>query len=247
MVDNTQQIYEEERSPNVFVTIFRALVIALFFPVRLLIRFFKLLNELRAVILGFITFLFILLIALIVILIFKPPFFWDPIKVYLNADLNNLVTQDVKESDIYNKINLSTDNNGYVELTEDEIVYLFRMFGVLNEKSTIGLKQDKLIMYINTENSDKPLWLFVESTVDERGNLNVSKSGFGRFMLPDFISSSVSKGFGGVLDFLGRQSKNSGMVILFNQVLDQKRVFQDLTLSNVILKDGKAVLLFVIL
>ena len=243
MKDQKQDGEEEDRS-NPMMNIIKAALsfiwTVLTFPFKLIWRFFKMLNEIRVVVLGFLTLIFIIIISIVLIFVFKPAFAWEPLKGFLNNNIQTSNYQDVNEADIYWKINSGGMNN--IVINESEVTYLFRKAGLINENSVVGLTDNSMTVYFNTDTKESPLWVFIKADQDSTGNVKISGTGFGRFSMPDFVSNWIATGFNTVLDLLGRQNRSSTMVIVMNQILDSKQVEPIKSLSVAEIRQGEIIL-----
>jgi len=241
--ENNSQSYQEGSGFSIF-NLIKGLIAILLFPFKLIISLLKIINEIRSIALGCITLIILTIIGVILLFIFKPAPIWNPVKDFLNAGLQIDQITSTNNGNIYNRINQSTDNNFIVTLSEDDITTLFRQAGIINSNSIVELRQNQIIIYIDTENNDKPLWVFVSASIDGGNNLVADRSGFGRFDLPGFVSNMVTSGVNTITDFLARQNKSSKAIVVFNQLLDQNQIAKNLTLKSVVVADRQAILTF---
>ena len=236
--------YTEEDTSNPFMNFLRAvwhliwtIVTA---PFKLIWHFLKMMNEVRSVVLGLLTFVFLFILAIVLIFVFKPAFAWEPMKGFLNNDIQTPVYQIVSEDNIYWKINGGGMNE--IVLTESEVTYLFRKTGMINENSTVGLTDNTITIYFNADTKESPLWVFIKAEIDNTGNLAIKSTGFGRFTMPDFVSNWIASGFNSMIDLLGRQNKNSSLVLVMNQILDSNLVAKTKELASAEIRHQQIIL-----
>lgn len=229
---DTERVYKtdidnyDEDTSNPFVnmvkTVLRFLWTAITFPFKFVWNFLKMMNNVRIFVLGLITLIFVTILVIILIFIFKPSFAWEPLKGFLNNDIKTPTYQDVSEAKIYQRIN--SGGLGEIIITESEATYLFRKAGLINENSLIGFTDNSMTVYLNGDSKESPLWIYIKTKTDHDKNLTVESSGFGRFNMPDFVSNWMASGFNSVVDLLGRQNRSSSLIIVMNQVLDSKQI-----------------------
>ena len=246
MNDSKYEPEEEEDKSNPFVNIIKAILLFIWriitLPFKLIWYLLKMLNEVRVVALGCLTLIVISIIAIILIFVFKPAFLWEPLKTFLNNDIQTPAIQDVNEQNIYQKINSSGLNE--VELSESEVTYLFRKANLINENSVVGLTDNNMVVYFNVDTPESPLWVFIKTKQDITGNLKIDSTGFGRLSMPDFISNWLANGFNSVTDLLGKQNRNSSLVIVMNQILDSKQISSVIRLNSAEIRQEKIILKF---
>ena len=235
---------EENDKSNPFVNIIKAIFSFIWTVITLPFKFIwyllKLLNDVRMAVLGLLTLIFIIILSLVLIFIFKPAFIWEPLKGFLNSDIQTPIYQNLTEQNIYQKINSGGMNE--IMIGESEVTYLFRKANLINENSLIGLTDNTITVYFDADTKESPLWVFIKSRADETGNLKIDSTGFGRFSMPNFVSNWLASGFNAMMDLLGKQNRNSSLVIVMNQILDSKQVAPVIRLKSAEIRQGEIVL-----
>jgi hypothetical protein len=206
---------------------FKWVLMLLKLPFKLLMNLVHLINEVRMLAMSILTLLILAVVLLMITIIFKPSWAWDPLKAFLNNDLKVEIVKEVNANDIYNKIDgvgLYTDNIEFqVKLSEAEVTQLFRRSGLVNPDTDVVLEKDVLKAYMNVDVADKPLWVIVEMKKATDGNIKIENIGFNRFNFPGFMSGMVNSGFSGVTDILAKQNGKDNAVVLFNQIMDKSK------------------------
>jgi hypothetical protein len=196
-------------------------------PFQLLMNLAHIINEVRMLTTSILTLLILAVVLLMITIIFKPSFAWEPLKNFLNNDLKVEVMKEVNPDEIYKKISLTaigTDNVEFqVKLNETEVTQLFRRSGLVNSDTNVVLEKDILKAYMNVDMADKPLWVIVEMKKADDGNIKIDNIGFNRFSFPSFMSGMVNSGFSGVTDILAKQNGKDNAVVLFNQIMDKTK------------------------
>ena len=258
--DSKRNYRDEDRGENPFVNMLWGLWAAIKVPFVLLVSFAKMLNEIRVLILSIITIVVFSVIALLLIIIFKPPFAWEPLKDFLNAELRIESGQAANEEDIYKKINElisvtaqnarqnvgQTSLQSEIKLSSADITLLFQKAGIIQSDSIVSVEKDIMRIYMNIDSKEKPLWLLVNLRKNADGNVKVDDVAFKRFGLPGFVAGAMNSSFGGLADILAKQNSKTSSVILLNQVLDNKKINTALSLEQVDFADGFAVLAYTI-
>lgn len=176
------------------------------------------------------------IIALVVIIIFRPPIVWDPIKGFINSDLEPTAASEQSADQIIKKVE-SDAANGKVTISESELAVLVKDKVGFDSEVRANIDTGGLDIYINNEKEGNPLWVVVSMKQTE-DKIEVDKIGFERISAPQSITSRISSGITEVLDFL----KRDDMVSLVSEVLKTSEVSSNIT--DVKLMDGEIVITF---
>jgi hypothetical protein len=245
---------DEERGENPFVNMLRGIWVVIKVPFRLLVSFARMLNEIRVFILSVVTIVIFGFIALLLIVIFKPPFAWEPLKDFLNAELRIESGQAASEDDLYKRINKlvvdtaqNTDQASIqkeIKLSSADMTLLFQKAGIIKDDSVVSIEKDLMRIYMNIDSKEKPLWLLINLCKNSDGNVKVDEVAFKRFSLPGFVAGAMNSSFSSLTDVLAKQNSKTSSVILLNQVLDNKKISTALSLERVDFIDGYVVLAY---
>jgi len=225
--DDEEDDYDDkyDRSPNVIVSAFR-FIKHIFSSVKNFVTFVIVLVQ-------------ILIVGAILTLIFKPPRLWNPIKSYLNDDVQAQQT-DVNLEDIYTKIN-DSQNIEIISLDSDEVSLLLEKSYSQFDTIKVILEQDSLQLFFNIDKSQEyPLWIKTEIAEMDNHGLRLQSIGFVKYNIPEsFVSKITSNEYMiGILDILNKESVED----MVEQVIDDELLSEDITITSATISQGKLIL-----
>ena len=153
-----------------------------------------------------ISMILLLIAAAVAIVIFKPAFITEPLKVFLNADYKPAdVSEGTSSESVKNyidEVTNATDGEVTFQITEDQLTTLVREKFDENVDVRTGMEENKLQLFIDIAQQGEPLWLIIELS-DNGDNLTFSRIGFGRINTPpalrDFVKEQAFGLVGNVL------------------------------------------------
>lgn len=237
----------KEEGPAWYTRIPQIVGAAILFPFKMLYKLLeiilKTLNLLQTTCLT-ITFIVVLvLLGLIITILYKPAFVWNPLKTYLNSDMYvNDITQ-VDMNGLYERISMEGISEGRAALSDSELTYLIRDFTLLDERLRTHSTANGMVMFMNIDTNERPLWFRVE-TLKENNRLVVSRVGFGRFDTPNELAGFLNDTVGIVFSIIEQQVTAENYLTFFDQIINETKLDRRLHLSSVELKEGSAVLYF---
>jgi len=220
----------------------------LLFPFRLIgmlvMAIWKLLGMIKQLIIALVIITLLAAMGAVLILLYKPPFFWNPVKTLLNKDIDPAVVTEVTADFVYNKINTAGLAGQTVILTDSETTRLIRDYTNLDQKCFVTTDNSSLNFYVNIDTAERPLWFVVSTVANNYGKLAVQNAGFGSFNTPEFFTSWLNDTLGIVFQFVEKQVTAPNQVVLFQDVLDKHKLNKNLELTGVQLEPGKLILNF---
>jgi len=153
---------------------------------------FKVLGSIRKTISLGCFVLILLIIALVLIIVFKPAFAWNPIKSFLNGSYEEPGITEVTHEGVKQYIDEAiTDLDNSYTLSESQATILFN-----NQFSTniqIDFEPDIMrLIYDIDKNPDNPLWVMIDLGKNSDGSLEVKRIGFDRVSLPSSVNRFIS-------------------------------------------------------
>lgn len=186
--------------------------------------------------------LILAVVGIILILLYKPPIAWNPLKTYLNDGVDFPATAQIQSATIYSKINKAALNNQAVDLNNNELTQLFRDYTQLDDKCIVTIHQDGMRFYLNIDTKERPLWLIVDTDVNQDQKFTVTRVGFGRFTAPHQLASLLNDTLGQVFQFLEKQVTSDSAVGAVNLILDHSQIDKNLLLNQVEFNNDMVVL-----
>lgn len=237
----------KEEGPPWYTRIPQLIGAAILFPFKMLYKLLeiilKTLNLLQTTCLT-ITFIVVLVvIGLVLTVLYKPAFVWNPLKTYLNS---NMYVNEINQVDVdalYERISMEGVSEGRVALNDSELTYLIRDFTLLDERLRTHSATNGMVMFMNIDTNERPLWFRVE-TQKENNKLMVSRVGFGRFDTPNELAGFLNDTVGIVFSIIEQQVTAENYLTFFEQIINETKIDRRLHLSSVELKEGSAVLYF---
>lgn len=187
------------------------------------------------------------LLATVLILIYKPPIFWNPIKTFLNDNISKPVAaKDETETleELYKRINLTALSNESVTITDSELTLIMRSNTFLEDKCFIKTTKDSMKFFINIDSEERPLWFITETKINNENRIEVENAGFGKFNTPQEVAAIVNDTLGVVFQFIEQQVTADSVVAAFSQIIDTSRINEKLELEKVEFEDASIVLFF---
>lgn len=197
----------------------------------------------NAIFTAFIVILFTIL-AITLIVIYKPPVLWNPVKTFLNGDVIVPATLSVSDQVLYDKINSLAVVNQDINLNNEEITTLVRGTTFLKENCFVASVENGLKFYINIDTPDRPLWFVVHTKVNSRNKIEVANVGFGRFNTPAEVATLLTDTVGVIFQFVEKQVTAPTYIAAFDGMVDKGKLEKDLLLQKVEFHDDYIVLLY---
>ncbi|MBN1915798.1 hypothetical protein JW796_02265 [Candidatus Dojkabacteria bacterium] len=145
----------------------------------------------------FILLIFLLLVtAVVALIIFKPPFLTEPLKMYLNGNYKpDKTSEGITSISVESYIDeVTSPTNGEVtfQLTEDQLTTLVRARLADGADVRVGLEEEKIQIFVDVAEQGEPLWVIVELT-DTEDKLVFSRIGFGKINTPESLREFVKE------------------------------------------------------
>jgi hypothetical protein len=179
--------------------------------------------------------LFLLLIAgIIALIIFKPSFVTEPLKIFLNGEYNPQTSDGVSQESVDGYIDEVTNaENGEVtfQLTEEQLNTLVRSRISRDLDLRTEVVPNSLRLHVDVASTGGPLWVVFELS-ESSGQLNVSRLGLGRINSPsifrEFLKDQAFRLIGSLSEDLRVQSSEE----LVNSLIEDE-LRTDVTIQNV--------------
>jgi hypothetical protein len=243
-------VYNKVKGPAWYSRIFNGLITILLFPIKLIYRLLeiilKALNLVQTTCLTIAFIIIILVLGLVIVVLYKPEFLWNPIKTYLNADMVVNEVDTISLDSLYERINTEVAANGQVTINNSELTVLIRDFTLLDKKLRVKSHQDGMLFYINIDSEQRPLWFRVE-TIKLNNKMVVDKVGFGRFNTPNDLAGFLNDTVGIVFSVIEQQVTAKNYVTFFDQILNKSKLQPGLTLNSVEMQQDQVSLYFTVL
>lgn len=179
---------------------------------------------------------------------FKPTVIWEPVKTFLNGDANaNDLTRmsEVKKLDspesfpLVEKLSsiMKADPNqsgkfllssSKIELKQADLAELLKPVLTNQENVYLGIKESKVQLYLNLDQTGAPLWGIFIFKLDN-GQLRIEKMGLGRVSLPEETTKSVESA---VLNALGAANIANTSELFTTTIADQPVKIKSTTLDQ---------------
>lgn len=184
------------------------------------------------------------LLAFVLILIYKPPLFWNPIKTFLNNDVTRpAVTNNTNSLDkIYERINTTALKDQPVKIYDNELSEIMQEYTFLDSKCFITTKPNSMRFYINVDSDERPLWFITETKINDKDRIEITNAGFGRFDTPQWIAAIMNDTLGLVFQFIEQQVTADSSVAAFKQIITSDKIDKKLIMQKVEFGDGFIVL-----
>lgn len=197
---------------------------------------------LSLLILGFLVFVAYLVIV-------RPPHLWEPVKTWLNGDLEPVQTQQLGSSQVFGQLN---DQVGDFDIGDNDLQVTEPQFKVLFDSALksafpgevyTDVQKDLLRIYWNIDaSSSVPLWSVIEFGVNAQGQLELTKIGAHRLPFPAFLNQAVSN-FALSAMRIGRQQQTSDLLgalipLPENVTLKKVQLLDDKMLITLTVKNG---------
>jgi len=187
----------------------------------------------------------IFFISSLFVAIYKPPFFWNPMKTFLNSDIQVLDTTNENVDSIYTMINETAEKESVVSLTEGEFSKIAFTKLTMTEENYVRFKRDKVFFYLNTETKERPLWNVVSVNVQKNEKMKILSYGVGRFDTPQFVSGFLNDTLGSVFSFAESLVTSNSNTFAFSELLmDKEKIDKSLILKEVKVEDSKIMLTY---
>ncbi len=196
------------------------------------------------------TALMILILAflgLVLILIYRPPLFWNPIKTFLNNNVTQPVAINNPEKaleDLYKKINLTALSDQPVLVNDSELTLLMQHNTFLADKCFVKTSKNAMHFYIDIDNNERPLWFVTKTIINKENRIEIAEAGFGRFNTPQAVAAIVNDTLGLVFQFIENQVTADSVSTAFNEIIDTERLNENIELNQVEFNDGFVILFF---
>ncbi|GAB4284326.1 MAG: hypothetical protein Kow0081_1390 [Candidatus Dojkabacteria bacterium] len=171
-------------------------------------------------------FLFLFTCVFIMLLVTRPPFFWQPFTSFMNKDktiTSDLVYTPQEAADaIRSQIRAQGFGNAQVSVTEDQLTALARAQFPELPYLTSDIKKDKLELYWVIQGNIKSEYILgqVQIKKNDQNELQVSLLGTPRVALPRFLNSSISSAALAIFTFgEDRADRNNLIAQLLNNVI----------------------------
>lgn len=210
---------------------------------KLIINFFKLIKNVLLTI--FILFI-VGIIAVLFIALYKPPFLWNPLKTFLNNEIQVIDTNKENVDVIYAMINDKAKKDTFVTLTESQFSKIAFNKLAMAEEDFIKFSKDKMYLYLNTDTKERPLWNVVSINVKTGEKMKIQSFGFGRFDTPQFVSGLLNDTLGTVFTFVENLVTANTNTFAFNELMDTSKLDKSLTLNDVKVEEGKITLSYLV-
>ena len=210
---------------------------------RLIINFFKLIKN---VLLTILILFIVAVLAVIFIALYKPPFLWNPVKTFLNNEIQVVDTSKENADTIYAMMNEKAKKDTFVTLTEGQFSKIaFAKLGMAND-DFIRFSKDKIYFFLNTDTKERPLWNVVSINVKTGEKMKIQSFGFGRFDTPQFVSGLLNDTLGTVFTFVENLVTANTNTFAFNELMDASKLDRALTLNDVKVDEGKITLTYLV-
>jgi hypothetical protein len=218
----------------------------LWWLIRYIVRFiFNSLKLIRNIAITLIVFGIIFFIAALFVAIYKPPVFWNPMKTFLNSDIQVLNTTNEDVDTIYTMINEKAEKESIVTLTEGEFSKIAFAKLDMTEENYVRFKKDKVFFYLNTESKERPLWNVVSVNVKKDEKMKILSYGVGRFDTPQVVSGFLNDTLGSVFSFAESLVTSSTNTFAFSELLmDKTKIDKSFILKDVKVEDSKIMLTY---
>jgi len=186
-----------------------------------------------------------LILALIFVIVFKPAGLWNPLKNIINGDLHLPVISEVNSGETYLKINDLGKVNRSVSLNESEFTSLVRSKLQPVSELRIGFEDNLMKFYYNIDNAEAPLWLVIAFKVNQGSEkLEIAGISIGSIGVPEFFVSFLSNQLGGLQGIINNAITGNTAVTLMNQLLDEQKLDDRISLKSVVFEKEKVTLNF---
>lgn len=198
----------------------------------------KMLLSCRCLFFGCFLFFVLIIIAIVLIFTQRPPFIYNPLVDWLNADLQaqsqSEQTLDQVGAQLKAQLTRMQVGENTLTITEPQLQAVLRDKLAENQLKDLNveLKDGILKMYWNiSAEQQKKLWGVVELGVDASGKPVVYKLGTERVPLPPFMHNFAQSLLGSVLNLSGQEDK-AGLFGIFLQLpanvnLKSVQIFDD--------------------
>lgn len=243
-------VYNKVKGPAWYSKLFNGILTVLLFPIKLISRLLEIilraLNLVQTTCLTLAFIIILVVLGLVIVVLYKPEFLWNPIKTYLNADMVVTEVETVSLDNLYEKINTEVSANGQVVINNSELTTMIRDFTLLNKKLRVRSLQDGMLFFINIDNEERPLWFRVE-TLKQNNKMVVDKVGFGRFDTPNDLAGFLNDTVGIVFSVIEQQVTAKNYITFFDQILNKSKLQPGLSLSSVDMRQDQVYLYFNVL
>jgi hypothetical protein len=211
--------------------------------IKLIFNFLKLIKNVLITIL--ILFIFGIL-AVIFVALYKPPFLWNPLKTFLNNEIQVINTNNENVDAIYALINEKGKKDTFVTLTDSQFSKIVFNKLAMAEENFIRFSKDKMYLYLNTDTKERPLWNVVSINIKTGEKMKIQSFGFGRFNTPQFVSGLLNDTLGTVFTFVENLVTSNTNIFAFNELMNKEKLDKSLTLNDVKVDEGKITLTYLV-
>ena len=185
----------------------------------------------------------LLFLVLIITVLYKPAFLWNPIKTFLNNDITVATVENIPVDEVYAKINTIGTSNKSVPLSNSELTSLIRDFSLLDENLRAVSDDNGMTFYMNIDTKERPLWFRI-STEKSSNKLAIKKIGFGRIDTPNEFAGFLNDTVGIIFGFVEQQVTSENYITFFESILNKSKLNDDLDLKQVEMRKDEVILYF---
>ena len=189
-------------------------------PFKIIGWIFNLMGKIRQIILTGCVIIVLLVVLLVVTLVVKPAILWNPLKAFLNDNINPVALEDKQIQDIYADINKQSKDTLVAQLNSNDVANLMRQKVKRDTDLRVELEPQLMRILVNIDTDEHPLWLVAELH-QENEKMSLSKVGFGRFGLPGGINSFLGDQLFSLLTLTRQQLAGSTSTDLFSLLIDK--------------------------
>ena len=233
-IDKAEQ-HNSQKKPNILLMPFKFVWSLITGIIK---GFFRIINLIKNLLFFILFLLLFLMIAIVLIFAYKPVILWNPLKTFLNNEIVPPNSSNTSLDELYNKINLTANNNNVVELTDAEFSKIFVDKLKISEKSFVKFNNNGIDMYLNIDDNTRPLWVIVPTELSSSNKIRIKSIGFGRINTPDFVSNFLNDTTGSIFSFLEKMVTADNYTTAVMGLMNQEKIDKNLTLSKVEVKTG---------
>jgi len=213
-------------------------------PFKIIGWIFGLFGKIRQLVITGCVIIVLLVILLIITLVVRPAILWNPLKAFLNDNVNPVAVEDKQIQDIYTDVNKQSKDTFSASLNTNDVANLLRQKVKRDTDLRAELEPQLLRILINIDTNEHPLWLVAELH-QENDKLSLSKVGFGRFGLPGGINSFLGDQLFTLLTLTRQQLAGSTSTDLFNLLIDKGAITSGYTIKSVDFDQDQAMIGFI--
>lgn len=174
----------------------------------------------------------VFIVALVLTVIFRPPFLWNPLKAFLNDDFNPPPPAEASADEVYAGISDQADEGLTASISEQQLSVLLSERIQQGKEVRVDMEDKLMRILVNIDTSDSPLWLALD-IVQEDDKLAITRIGFGRLSLPEGVNSFLSDQIFAVLQLTKQQIAGSTTVKFTDLLIDQNKIEGGVSISAI--------------